>query len=263
MRIAVAQTRPFKGDILRNIETHLRLIELARKAQVEMIVFPELSITGYEPELAAGLATTAEDVRLDIFETLSERYSMTIGVGIPAISGFDGQADGGGVRIKEAGVRITEVIFEPGRSRQTYSKQYLHADEEPYFVCGTEAGFLAGGRIALAICYELSVPAHSEQAHRSGAEIYLVSVAKTKTGMERAAETLAGIAKRYSMTVLVSNCVGHCDNFDCGGGSAAWSREGVKLAQLDGAEEGILVLDTATGEVIIQQGHFPYLHASK
>ncbi|HXB32494.1 MAG TPA: carbon-nitrogen hydrolase family protein [Puia sp.] len=249
MRIGVAQTRPFKGDILRNIEAHLRLIEIAAKARADMIIFPELSITGYEPGMAAGLATTAEDVRLDIFETLSERYSMTIGVGIPATD--------------EAGVRITEVIFPPGQPRQTYSKQYLHADEEPYFICGTKPGFVKGGRIALAICYELSVPAHSEQARRGGAEIYLVSVAKTKSGMERAAETLANIAKRYSMTVLVSNCVGHCDNFDCGGGSAAWNREGVKLAELDGAEEGILVLDTETGEVIIRQEYTPYLHAGK
>jgi predicted amidohydrolase len=248
MRIGVAQTRPFKGDVLRNIETHLRLIELAGRAQADMIVFPELSITGYEPELAAVLSTTAEDVRLDIFETLSERYSMTIGVGIPETD--------------KAGVRITEVIFQPGRPRQTYSKQYLHSDEEPYFICGREAGFLRGGRIALAICYELSVPAHSEQARQGGAEVYLVSVAKTRAGMERAAETLAGIAQRYSMTVLVSNCVGHCDNFDCGGGSAAWNREGVKLGELDGLAEGILVLDTETGEVIIQQ-EYSSLHASK
>jgi predicted amidohydrolase len=235
MRIAVAQTRPFKGDILRNIEAHIQFIGLAAAERTGMIVFPELSITGYEPELAAGLATAAIDVRLDIFQTLSDRYSMTIGVGMPTTDG--------------AGVRITELIFQPGLPRQVYYKRYLHADEEPYFVCGAEAGFLEDGKIALAICYELSVPAHSEQAHRVGAEIYLVSVAKTKAGMEGAAETLAGIARRYSMTVLLSNCVGHCANFECGGGSAVWNKEGVKLAQLDSVEEGILVLDTGTGEV--------------
>jgi len=289
MRIAVAQTRPFKGDILRNIEGHVRFIEVAGKAQADVLVFPELSITGYEPGLAAGLATTADDVRVDILGTLSERFSMTIGVGLPTVDG--------------SGVRITEVIFQPGRSRQAYSKRYLHADEEPYFVCGAEvggkevagrevgktavvgtevggtavggkeaagteaglsaeAGFLEAGRIALAICYELSVPAHSELAYRSGAEVYLVSVAKTKSGMERAAETLADIARRYSMMVLVSNCVGRCDDFDCGGGSAVWNREGVMLARLDGTEEGILVLDTETGEVVKEE-IFPYLHASK
>ena len=118
---------------------------------------------------------------------------------------------------------------------------------------GTEAGFLKGDKIALAICYELSVPAHSEEAHRGGAEVYLVSVAKTKAGMDRAAETLADIARRYSMTVLVSNCVGQCADFDCGGGSAVWNREGVMLGQLDGVEEGVLVLDTDTGELIKQE----------
>jgi predicted amidohydrolase len=238
MRISVAQTRPFKGDILRNIEAHLRLIELAARARADTIVFPELSITGYEPELAAGLATMAGDVQLDIFQTLCERYQMTIGVGMPTTEG--------------AGVRITELIFQPGQPRQAYHKRYLHADEEPYFVCGSEAGFLKGGKIALAICYELSVPAHAEQAHKSGAEVYLVSVAKTKVGMDRAADTLADIARRYSMTVLVSNCVGHCDNFDCGGRSAVWNREGVLLGQLDEVEEGVLLLDTETGEVIKQ-----------
>jgi predicted amidohydrolase len=244
MKIGVVQARPFKGDILQNIDGHVRLVELAAGAGADVIVFPELSITGYEPELALQLATTVDDVRLDIFETLSERYSMTIGVGVPTVGG--------------AGVRITEIIFEPGQPRQAYSKRYLHGDEEPFFVCGEKAAFLEGNRIALAICYELSVPAHSEEAHREGAEIYLVSVAKTKAGMERAAATLADIARRYSMTVLVSNCVGHCDNFECGGRSAIWSREGILLAQLDEMSEGILVLDTATGEVIAYSSDHAY-----
>jgi predicted amidohydrolase len=236
MRIGVAQTRPFKGDFLRNIEAHIQLIGLAGKAQADTIIFPELSITGYEPELVSGLASTVGDVRLDIFQTLSDRYPMTIGVGIPTTDG--------------ARVRISELIFQPGQPRQAYHKRYLHADEEPYFVCGNDAGYLRGGKIALAICYELSVPAHSEEAHRRGAEVYLVSVAKTKAGMEKAAETLADIARRYSMTVLVSNCVGHCDHFDCGGRSAIWNREGVLLGQLGEVEEGVLVLDIETGEVI-------------
>jgi predicted amidohydrolase len=248
MRIGVAQTKPYKGDILRNIEVHLRLIELAAAARVDTIVFPELSITGYEPALASALATTVDDVRLDIFETLSERYSMTIGVGIPTTNG--------------AGVRITEVIFQPEQSRQTYSKRYLHADEEPFFVSGMEAGFLASGRIALAICYELSVPAHAEEAHRSGAEVYLVSVAKSRAGMERAAETLAAIARRYSMMVLVSNCVGHCDDFDCGGGSAVWDKQGELLMRLDEGEEGILVVDTETGE-LVKKGIHEHLYESQ
>lgn len=235
MRIGIAQIRSFKGDILRNIESHIRLIELAASVKADTIVFPELSITGYEPELASGLAGPVEDVRLDIFQTLSNRYSMTIGVGFPTRAG--------------SVIRISMIIFRPGRARQVYSKRYLHADEEPYFVCGTDVGHLNGGKIALAICYELSVPAHAEQAHHSGAEIYLVSVAKTRSGMEKAAEALTNIARRYSMTVLISNSIGPCDDFECGGRSAVWDAEGMLKAELDETEEGILVLDTGTGMV--------------
>ena len=240
MRIGVAQMRSFKGDILRNIESHIRLIELAAAMNADTIIFPELSITGYEPELASGLAGTVEDMRLDIFETLSDRYSMTIGVGFPTWAG--------------SGVRISMIIFPPGQARQVYSKRYLHADEEPYFVCGTDAVHLNGGKVALAICYELSVPAHAEQAHRSGAEIYLVSVAKTRSGMEKAAELLMNIARRYSMPVLISNSIGPCDQFECSGGSAVWDAEGLLKAELDETEEGVLLLDTATGRVTKNKG---------
>ncbi len=236
MRIAVAQTRPVKGDVPQNIDAHIRFIELAGAAGAAMIVFPELSITGYEPGLASRLATTVDDVRLDVFETLSEQYSMTVCIGIPSL--------------ETAGVRITELIFEPGEPRKAYSKRWLHADEEPFFIRGDEAVFLAGKRIALAICYELSVPAHPEEAWRHGAQIYLVSAAKTKSGMERASATLAEIARRFSMTVFVSNCIGPCDDFKCGGGSAVWNNSGALVAQLAEAEEGILVFDTETGEII-------------
>lgn len=236
MKIGVAQTRPVKGDVLQNIEGHVRLIDLASECGAEILVFPELSVTGYEPGLASQLATSIDDVRLDVFETLSERYSMTIGVGVPTNG--------------TSGVLITELIFEPGEPRKAYSKRYLHTDEEPFFAPGETPVYLKGKNIALAICYELSVAAHSEEAWRGGAEIYLVSVAKTKSGMERASATLTDIARRYSMTVLVSNCVGPCDNFECGGGSAAWDSNGRLIAQLNAEEEGILVLDTDTGVVI-------------
>ncbi len=52
MKICVAQTRPVKGDIQGNIENHIKLIDLAVLNGADTIIFPELSITGYEPELA-------------------------------------------------------------------------------------------------------------------------------------------------------------------------------------------------------------------
>ena len=240
MKICVAQTRPVKGDIKTNIERHKKLIDLAVVHGAGMIVFPELSLTGYEPELAKELATNANDSRLDNFQETANEKKIIIGVGVP---------------VKNNTLpSISMIIFKPNEARQTYSKKYLHADEVPFFVSGVNAGNLVidNTNIALAICYELSVPAHSDNAYKNGAVVYIASVAKTADGMEKAAATLSGIAKKYAMTVLISNSVGHCDNFESAGQSAVWNNQGVLLAQLDDSSEGILILDTGTQEVVIR-----------
>lgn len=238
MKIGVAQTRPVKGEIDRNIAAHRRLISLAVEQRAEMLVFPELSITGYEPALAKDLATTAADGRFDVFQQLSDGHHMTIGIGVPVPDGV--------------GVQIGLVLFQPHRSRVTYAKQYLHSDELPYFVKGKEQLLLTMGkeRIAPSICYELSVPAHAAGAYDGGATIYLSSVAKAAAGATKAADTLAETARTYSMWVLMANCIGRCDKDDCGGNSSVWDREGRLLAQLNDIDEGILLLDTDTGVVI-------------
>ena len=64
-----------------NIERHQSLIEAAVALGAETIVFPELSLTGYEPLLAKELAMDVGDCRLDVFQTLSDTGRITIGVG--------------------------------------------------------------------------------------------------------------------------------------------------------------------------------------
>lgn len=238
MKLCAAQTRPVKGDIQANIDNHQKLIRLAMANGADFIVFPELSITGYEPTLAGELAMLLNDPRLDDFQTLSDAERITIGVGTPLITA--------------EGINITMVIFQPGKTRETYSKHYLHADEEPFFVSGHNAIELLGAEanIAPAICYELSVPAHSEAAHKAGAKTYFASVVKTATGAAKATDTLAAIAENYSMNVVMANCVGVCDGDVCGGRSSVWNQRGQLIGQLNDTDEGILILDTDTHEVI-------------
>lgn len=238
MKIGVAQTRPAKGDIPQNIEGHKRLIALAIDNGAHMIVFPELSITGYEPELAKDLATNQDDSRLQDFQQLSDTNNIIIGVGMPLK--------------QDTGITISMIIFQPRQPRQTYSKQHLHEDEFPYFVSGHGQVFLKthNNTIAPAICYELSVAEHPEYVYRHGANIYIASVAKTANGMEKANKTLAGTASKYGMTVLIANSLGPSDNFIGAGKSAIWNSSGELLAQLNDTHEGILIIDTDTLEVI-------------
>lgn len=60
------------------------------------------------------------------------------------------------------------------------------------------------------------------------------------------------IAKKFSMPVLMSNCIGHCDNFQSVGKSAVWTKQGNLAGQLDEQHEGILIFDTETEEVVKQ-----------
>lgn len=238
MKICVAQTRPIKGDIERNRIKHEKLIALAVSHKADILIFPELSITGYEPQLAKELATDQNDSRFDGFQKISDTNNILIGVGVP-------------IRTTK-GIRISLVIFQPNKDRLTYSKKYLHTDELPFFESGQNFTDLLDNEaaIALAICYELSVPEHAENAFKQGAKIYIASVAKSVDGVKKATQRLAEIATRYSMTVFMSNYVGHCDDFDCGGKTSVWNEKGQTIGQLNDVDEGILLFDTKTQELV-------------
>jgi len=239
MKIAVAQAKPVTGDIQRNIDLHKILIELAISHGADTIIFPELSLTGYEPTLASALAITPDDSRLNELSQASVTGKITIGAGIPT-------------RHPE-GVCISMVLFQPDKSRQLYSKRYLHADEEPFFIPGPDnAGLIGeGGKIALAICYEISVPLHAEEAFANGAEFYAASVVKSARNIGVALERLSRIARDHSMTVLMANSIGRADGEMCAGKSAVWNNKGLLLDQLDDSSEGLLILDTDTQQVTV------------
>lgn len=237
MKICVVQTNPVKGDIPKNISHHKTLINLAIAHDVDTIIFPELSLTGYEPELAKNLATHQDDYRLDDFQRISDSHKVTIGVGVP---------------IKNStATNISMVIFQPGKDRQTYHKRYLHPDEEEFFVGAGSTGHIGNEKdIALAICYEISVHEHAEEAFNEGTKIYIASVAKFKSGIDKAIRRLSEIAQKYSMTVLMSNCIGYSDGQECAGKTSIWNNKGELLGQLDDINEGVLIIDTETQELI-------------
>ena len=62
--IAIAQSASTMADIEANIAHHKKFVELAVENSAQMIIFPELSLTGYEPELGKDLIVTADDGRL-------------------------------------------------------------------------------------------------------------------------------------------------------------------------------------------------------
>ena len=143
------------------------------------------------------------------------------------------------------------LIFQPDSPRQTYSKQQLHSDEFPYFVSGDNQIILTikNNKIAPAICYESLQTSHSDKANQLGADIYVASVAKSQNGIDKAINHYPSIAKKFSIPVLMSNCVGFFDNFQSVGKSSVWTKQGNLVGQLDDNQEGILIFDTETEEI--------------
>jgi predicted amidohydrolase len=238
MKICVAQTQPFKGDIQRNIENHKKILAIAISYKADIIIFPELSVTGYEPNLAKELALHPDDHRLNVFQEISDAHTITIGVGVPTINNL--------------GICITLILFQPHQLKQLYSKKYLHPDEEEFFCSGQNFTSLLinNTKPALAICYEIFVPEHLENVSVSGAEIYIASVAKSLGGIDKALQRLSDIARQCSMTVVMSNFIGESDGLKNAGKSSIWDSKGFMIGQLDDTHEGFLILDTLTQELI-------------
>ena len=235
MKIAAAQIQPRRGDVAENIARHLAWIASAAAAGADAIFFPELSLTGYEPELAAELATTVDDPRLAVFQAESDAANLTIGAGLPIRS--------------EVGITISMVIFQPRRPRQVYSKQHLHSDELPYFVQGAGQLLVSIGPVVIApaICYESLLPEHAAQAFGAGAHVYMASVAKPRRGVDKAFTHYPEIARRYAAPVLMVNSIGPCDNFVGAGRTAAWTKDGALAGELDATCEGLVVFDLSSG----------------
>lgn len=228
MIICLAQISSYKGDIQKNIEKHIIYVKEAIEHRANLICFPELSITGYEPELAESLSTPIGDNRFDVFQELADSGAITICIGYPLIV--------------ENGINISMQIFQPNSSRQTYSKQYLHSDEKPYFVEGKEQIIIEieGVRIAPAICYESLIPEHFDKANEMGCDVYLASVAKPNNNIERANKYFSQLSKNKNIPILMVNSIGYSDNFLAVGGSAAWDSTGDLINCLNSECEGLL-----------------------
>ncbi len=238
MKLCTAQIRPISGDIARSIRKHEAFMLKAAEQGADLILFPELSLTGYEPERAQEWAMDLHNQQLDGFQVLSDTHDITICLGIPVRS--------------EAGVQIGMLSFQPNLARRLYAKQYLHEDEKPWFVPGNRAGTWKqnGDVLTPAICYESLLPKHAAAAAAEGTSVYLASVAKSAPGVEKARIHYPKIARQYGMAVVLSNSIGFCDNFVSAGGSAVWDEKGICKSQLNSQEEGMLIFDTKTGAVV-------------
>lgn len=233
MKIAAAQIKPFEQNTHSNIQTHLRMIDLAASQNVELIVFPEMSLTGYEREKAEQLSFKENDIRLNVFKDKAETNKMLIIVGAP-------------IKI-DSTLLIGSFIFLPDRSTLIYTKQFLHDGEEKFFTPSSNYNPLIefqNENISIAICADINNPIHPKQAHIRKTSLYISSIFYTPNGIVEGYSTLSNYAKEYSMKVLMANYIGTSYGLESAGLSGFWNTEGKLIKQLDCLEENLLIIET-------------------
>lgn len=227
--IALAQSASLRGDTEANLQKHMEFTALAAEKRAQLIVFPELSLTGYEPDLAAELAFTEDDARLKPLKDLAELHRIIIVAGAPFCT--------------ESALHIAAFILYPCGEGSVYTKHYLHEGEEKFFVAGrlNPAILLGEEKIAMAVCADIANPVHAKDAARAGSTIYLASAFITPGGYEAEARILKNYARKHSMTVMKANYSGQSGGFPSAGRSAIWSANGELTGELPGEGEGILL----------------------
>jgi predicted amidohydrolase len=232
MILASAQTKVKRGDIESNLNDHYSLIDLASRNQAGLIVFPEMSITGYEREKAPDLAFMENDSRLDVLRQLSADRQMILIAGAPVLISND--------------LYIGAFIIKPDGSVSIYTKQYLHPGEEKFFKSSSAYNpkiRTGNEQISIAICSDIDNPSHAENANKTGITVYIASIFFTPGGIPGAYKTLSGYARQYGMNVLMSNCCGQSWGLDSGGKSGFWDKNGKLIANLNDADSGLLIIE--------------------
>jgi predicted amidohydrolase len=232
MILAAAQTQPRRGDIDANLLDHYRLVKLASFNGAQLIVFPELSITGYEREDAARLAFTENDSRLDHLKKLAAKNKITIVAGAP-------------IRI-QSDLFLGEYCIAPNDSVSIYTKQFLHTGEDVYYKPSFDYNpilEIENERISCAICADIDNPKHPENASKNNSSTYIASIFFSPNGLTQAHQSLQSYATQYQMNVLMANFGGDSYGSPSGGRSAFWNKKGELIAQMEDSGSGLLIVE--------------------
>ena len=257
MKIGFAQINPTVGDLNGNFEKIAAAYERLEAAGAELIVTPELAITGYPPQ---DLLFKSQFVpqNLEILEKLQARIR---GAGL--LVGFVDRNQGRGKPFHNAAA-LLQSDAPSARTHKSLLPTYDVFDEDRYFEpAGGVTPLLFGGRkIGVTICEDiwteryLPRPLYDVEPVRSlveqGAELILNLSASPfglgKPGIRR--EMVSTLARTYHRSICYCNAVGGNDQLVFDGGSIAVNAEGGLIAQLPAFQSAEEIVETGTSQAI-------------
>jgi predicted amidohydrolase len=242
IRIAIAQCAPALGAVKRNLDMHEKWIARAKAAGARLVIFPELSLTGYYlKDLAADVACAADDPQLAPIAEASRDIDISAGF-------VERSAD--------AKLHIAQGHWSGGKLVHVHRKVYLPTygifDDGRYFGPGDrfETYTWEGGTTGVAICEDLWHVSTPYLYAAAGATIVLAPSASPGRGVAEGgdlgtAESCRLMDRFYAsyLTVYIVyvNRVGHEDGIAFWGGSEIVAPDGTVAARAPEFDEELLI----------------------
>jgi NAD+ synthase (glutamine-hydrolysing) len=244
MRIALAQINVVVGDLLGNRELILARLDEAKAAGADLVLFPELAVTGYPPEdllLRPGFVRAAE---ASLAEIARATHGIVAVVGSPIFDRdlYNAAAVCAGGEVK----RIVKKRFLPN---------YGVFDEFRYFAPGGDLVLFEHGDtlIGVTICEDMWQPGPpATDLALAGAQL-LVNISASPFHLLRdreREEMFRTRARDNAAYIAFCNTIGGQDELIFDGHSLVIDDEGVVLARAPGFEEALVVADIDASSVV-------------
>ncbi|MFQ5442470.1 MAG: NAD+ synthase [Thermodesulfobacteriota bacterium] len=237
LRLAMAQINPTVGDFSGNAALILSYAKRAKALEADLVVFPELALTGYPPEdllLKSGFV----EENMDVLNELSKKIK-----GITAVVGFVDRGED---------IYNAAAIIHNGRVAGVYHKVFLPNygvfDEERYFQAGSSAlNFKLGGvTVGVGVCEDIWYPEGPARVQAlAGAEV-IVNINASPFHMGKACvrqEMLATRALDNGVIIAYNNMVGGQDELVFDGHGMIINERGEVIARGAAFTEDLIVAD--------------------
>jgi predicted amidohydrolase len=239
MRVAAAQLAAVPGDVDANVAAHADLVHAAAADGAQLIVFPELSLTGYDLERIGAepaLTFADDDPRL---LPLQRACAAT---GATAVAGLPMPVPGGGRQ-------LCALALRPADAPVRCAKTFLHHAEAEVFLAGDgPAVFAVDGRsVGLGVCFDAAHPEHARVAAAAGAELYACGAIFGAGSEDRIVEQATGRARETGMSVLFALTSGPAGPYDTEGGSGIWDSSGRPVVRLGDDAPALAIAELAHG----------------
>lgn len=262
MNIALAQFNTKLGDIAANLQKHLNYIEEARSQNADLLIFPELSLTGYALQDLAVASALQPHKDTPVFKDLLEASKH-----LDLMVGFVNED-------RRHRFYIASAYLSEGKIRHIHNKVYLPTygmfDEGRYFAWGdnVRAFDTRFGRVGMLICEDFWHASLPYLLWLDGADILLFSSASPGRGLnedqrlsssEWVEHTNRAYAGLFTNFVAHANRVGYEDGLNFWGGSTIFDPNGDLVVRAPDFEQSLTVAEIDLNQLHRSRGRLPLL----